>query len=128
MSLQIKDSYATIFEPEVHDKFVACNLSTGRKLKEVDDYGRPKYANSSWRATFVGNALAGAKALKEKDRIKIVSGTITHEKSDKTDANGNARYFYNVTVFDFETVASATAAASKPTDDNLDSEQPDLPF
>ena len=39
MSLQIKDSYATIFEPEVHDKFVACNLSTGRKLKEVDDYG-----------------------------------------------------------------------------------------
>lgn len=34
----------------------------------------------------------------------------------------------NVTVFDFETVASATAAASKPTDDNLDSEQPDLPF
>lgn len=71
MSLQIKDSYATIFEPEVHDKFVACNLSTGRKLKEVDDYGRPKYANSSWRATFVGNALAGAKALKEKTESKL---------------------------------------------------------
>ena len=101
-------------------------MSTGRKLKEVDDYGRPKYANSSWRATFVGNALAGAKALKEKDRIKIVSGTITHEKSDKTDANGNARYFYNVTVFDFETVASAGATASKPSESITDEE--DLPY
>ena len=63
MSLQIKDSYATIFEPEVHEKFVACNLSTGSELKEVDDSGRPKYANSSWRATFVGNALLLAQML-----------------------------------------------------------------
>lgn len=123
MSLRIKDSYATVFSVENHDKFVSCDLSTGRKVKDED--GTDKYINSYWRATFVGSCLDLAKALSDKDRIKINSASISHEKSNKQDpATGKFRYFYNVTIFEFEPVLSKKTESS----DEEISDSEDLPF
>lgn len=133
MSLNIRETYASVFDVAPNDRYVNCNLSTGRKLKDVDDNGNPKYANSSWRATFVGSKLEEAKKLKARDRIKINSGTISHEKSNKTGVDGKPLYFYNVTIFDFDKIdssgsssATTTSSTSKATG-VIDSED-DLPF
>lgn len=131
MSLQIKDSYATVFDVEPHDNFVGANLSTGRKTKEVDENGKPKYVNSNWRATFVGACLEKAKALSQKDRIMIASGTISHERSDKVDPNtGKNKWFYNVTVFDFNKVSSAQNSSNqqKSEPEKPEGNGDDLPF
>lgn len=124
MSLQIKDSYATVFKPEVHETFVGCNLSTGRKVRDKDNPDNVKYINSSWRATFVGSSLDKAKLLSEKDRIKIISGTISHEKSQKPNSEGKYMYYYNVTVFDFESVGQG----NKNSSDQTEQQSEDLPF
>jgi hypothetical protein len=127
MSLNIRETYASVFDIVPSEKYVNCNLSTGRKSREVTDTGAPKYINSSWRATFVGSKLNEAKALQPKDRIKINSGTITHEKSNKTGADGKPLYFYNVTIFDFEKVDSSGTSTAPQATGAIDSED-DLPF
>ena len=123
MSLQIKDSYATVFKPEVHETFVGCNLSTGRKVKDKENPDNVKYINSSWRATFVGSCLDKAKEFSDKDRIKIISGTISHEKSQKPNQDGKYMYYYNVTVFDFDYVDKKQGETSQTQE-----QQEDLPF
>ena len=129
MSLNIRETYASVFDVAPNDRYVNCNLSTGRKLKDVDDNGNPKYANSSWRATFVGSKLEEAKKLQARDRIKINSGTISH---DKTGADGKPLYFYNVTIFDFDKIdssgSSSTTTSSAPQATGVIDTEDDLPF
>lgn len=132
MSLNIRETYASVFDVTPSERYVNCNLSTGRKLKDVDDNGNPKYANSSWRATFVGSKLEEAKKLQARDRIKINSGTISHEKSNKTGADGKPLYFYNVTIFDFDKIGSSgssstTTSSTSQATGVIDTED-DLPF
>lgn len=123
MSLNIKDNYATVFDPIVHEKRVNANVSTGRKLKDQDENGNTVYVNSYWNATFVGNAYKKATSLSNKDRIHITSGIITHEKSNKVDDSGKNRYYYSVVIFDFEKLNDSK------TDENFsDEDDNDLPF
>mgnify|MGYP003379362949 CR=1 FL=1 len=124
MSLNIRETYASVFHVAPNDRYVNCNLSTGRKLKDVDDNGNPKY---------VGSKLEEAKKLKARDRIKINSGTISHEKSNKTGVDGKPLYFYNVTIFDFDKIdssgsSSATTTSSTPKATGVIDSEDDLPF
>lgn len=125
MAIQIKDTYATVFDPTNHDKFVKSNISTSRKTT-ID--GDKKYVNSYWNGTFVGKAKDPASKLVNKDRIKIVSGYISHEPSSKTGDNGKPIYFYNLTIFEFEKLDSTNAAQSSTGTDNSSVEEGDLPF
>ena len=135
MSLNIKDNYATVFDPEVHEKYVSANLSTGRKSKDVDDTGRTKYINSYWNAIFVGKAFEKAKNLNNKDRIHIMSASFTHEKSTKTDDSGRYRYYYNLTIFEFENMTNHDDDSDNDSNDDSDNDsnddyesEEDLPF
>ena len=109
-------SYATVWQPTVEEKRVVCNLTTSKKLKEPNAEGK-EYENSNWnRAVFVGKAFHEAKTLSEKDRIKIVNGTVDNKAFVGRD--GVKKYFNNVTIFEFEVMASkdeiADAASSVP--------------
>ena len=110
-------SYATVWQPTVEEKRVKCNLTTSKKLKELDENGRTKYENSNWsNAVFVGKAFHEAKSLSEKDRIKIINGIVDNKPFVARD--GTKKYFNNVTIFEFEVMASkdeiADAASSIP--------------
>lgn len=109
MSLNVKETYGSVFEVKVHEKFTSANLTTGRKTKEInEETGKNVYSNSYWNASFVGTAFEKSKQLKDHDRIKIISGMMSHEASNKLDENGKKKYYYNLTVFDFEPVEGFT--------------------
>lgn len=116
MSLRITNSKATVFSPEISERYAKVNLSTGRKLKTNDN--SDKWANSYWNATFVGKAFEKFKELgvKEKDLIYLTSAIITHEASRGKDLeiikdeNGKSKYYINVTVFEFMTKEEYYAA------------------
>lgn len=128
MALYIKDAYANVFDPKVNDKFVNANLSTGRKDK--DQNGNTIYVNSYWSSTFVGSAFEKAKTLKNKDNIKILSGIMKHEKSNKLDANGKPVYYYNLIIFNFDIVirGESVPTSSSTSDTEVSSSDDDLPF
>jgi len=130
-------SYATVWQPVMEERRMKCNLTTSKKLKEPID-GK-EYENSNWsNAVFVGKAFTMAGDLVEKDRIKILSGTV--DNKPYVGADGVRKYFNNVVISDFEKMASnneiagaanttvkqqpATTFASL-SDDEMDS---DLPF
>lgn len=129
MSLRITDSYATVFQVNVKEKYVACNLSSSRRNKNESTDQYPVYINSYWNARFVGGCLEKAKDLNDKDRIKILSGSISHEKGSNVGEDGKNIYYYNLTIFDFELLNGS----SKPNKNNdsqvvdMDDVQ-DLPF
>ena len=130
-------SYATIWQPEHEERRVKANLTTSKKLKEPGPDGK-LYENSSWKAVFVGKAFNQAKDLEEKDRIKIISGTVDNKKFVGND--GVTKYFNNVVIFDFEKMATpdevANAANSAPKGkgtmyasmDDVDDSDSDIPF
>lgn len=91
--LNIKNSRGTVFQVEVKEKQVQCNLSTGKKNQ--DD----TYTNMTWRARFVGNAFEKAKELQDKDRIEIINGAVenTYDKE-------NEKLYVNVVIFDFNKI------------------------
>lgn len=109
MSLKIANSFATIFSPEISERFAKASLTSGRKLKTPDN--SEKWANSYWNATFVGDAFTKFKELnpKDKDSIYIVSASISYEASRGKDLeiikdeNGKSKYYTNLTVFEFMT-------------------------
>lgn len=127
MAIQIKDTYATVFDPTTHDKFVKSNISTSRK---TTNDGEKKYVNSYWNGTFVGKAKEPASKLVNKDRIKITSGYISHEPSTKVGDNGKPIYFYNLTIFEFEKIdgTSSSSASSGSEQNSSSSDEGDLPF
>jgi len=131
MALSISNTYASVFEVEVNEKYVKANVTTGRKTKDVDENGRPVYLNSYWSNThFVGKCLDNAKKLTNKTRIKITSGILTHEKSNKTDEFGKPIYYYDLVIFEFEPVEQPgnNSENSHPSNDVKNGGSEDLPF
>lgn len=144
MSLRITNSWGSIYSPECFEKYAKSNLTTGRKLKTQD--GSDKWANSYWKATYVGDAFTKFKGMnpKDKDSIYIVSANITYEASRGKDLevikdeNGKSKYYTNLTIFEFMTkeeyfVKNPRDGGKKPvnstapaTPESTDSD--DLPF
>ena len=91
----IKDAFATVWGVEDKGKFVQGRISTSEKDRQEEG----KYINSNWFVRFVGSAKDSAASLKERDRIKILSGKITNTVGGEGE---NKRSFLNVVVFDFE--------------------------
>ncbi len=83
--------YVSVFTIDIKEKYVAANLTTGKKNPDK------AYTNMYWKARFVGEeAYEKAKALKDKDKIEILKGTIenTYDKETKN-------LWVNVTIFQF---------------------------
>jgi len=91
--LNVTNTFATVWEPKVEEKFVQANISTSRKNQDET------YTNMSWRARFVGKSFEKAQELTDKTRIKINSA-ICENNYDKD----NNRLWVTVVVFDFEVV------------------------
>lgn len=85
-------NFGTVFQVEVKEKVVQCNLSTSKKLPDGT------YKNSNWRAAFVGDAKAKAEGLKDKDRIEILEASVETTYVKETD-----KTYVNLTIFDFKT-------------------------
>lgn len=116
--LNITKSYATVWQVTVDERRVRARVSSSRKIKDKNG-GADRYVNSSWLATFVGEAVELAKNLKERDRIIINNATISCEiQVDKLgnkilDENGKTKYYTNLTIFSFE-MNNTNTQSSKP--------------
>ncbi len=89
-----KVNYGTVFQVDVKDRFVKCNLSTKNYTRE----GEPtKYSN--WFATFLGGDLAKAKTLQDKDHIVIKDWKIEKREYEK---NGQRQWAYDVVIYQFD--------------------------
>ena len=113
----IKDAFATVWNTEDKGNYVQGRISTSEKDKKEDG----KYINSNWFCRFVGTAKEKSTTLKERDRIKILSGKITNIVSGEGD---NKKTYLNVIIFDFEMLNSA--GYTKPVSPEV--EDDDLPF
>lgn len=96
--LNITGRYVTVFNPEikldVSEHTVFANLNTSRKDNRTTP---PTYKTSSWlNARFVGEAFEPAKALRNKDKIDIIRGAITNEKSES-----NGKFYNELVIFEF---------------------------
>lgn len=109
--------YMRVFNKEVSEKFVRCNLSEGEKQQDGT------YKNYSWRTTFVGGCLDKAKALNDKDVITITKGKVTNEYVKE-----QGKAYVNVVVFDFDKQESNTSGNDGfyPINESMDDD--DLPF
>ena len=106
-----QDGYATVWsvEPNRTGRVTKVKLSTGKRDKQTNKFEQ----DFSGFVSFVGSANEGAKKLRERDRIKILSCDVT-SRYDST----KKREFVNYTVFDFEKVeggGTATTTAASPT-------------
>jgi len=90
--LNITNSYAKIWNIEDKGNYVNGRISSSRKDKRDDSY-----INSNWLVRFVGACVAGAKTLKEGDRIKITNGIVENVYSKEHEKN-----YTNVTIFELE--------------------------
>lgn len=102
MSLNVSNTYGSVFDVNVNDRFVGAHISTGRKDNRNSTPENPVWVNSYWNATFVGKCVESAKSLNQNDRIIIKNAVMSHEKSGKVDENGKNIYYYNLTIFDFD--------------------------
>lgn len=125
--LNIKDSYATVFNVEVKEKFVTANISTGEKI--TDQNGNVSYKNYNWKAMFLGKAKNQAAKLTDKDRIKF-NGVAIINAYEK---NGVKHYPTLIKIFDFEHLVHGSEGRSAVT--SRDDAEPalsigseDLPF
>ena len=97
--LRNNGTYATVFRPDVKDKFVTANLSTGEKLPKKEGEEQ-KWRNSNWNSViFVGDCAQAAAQLKNGDNIFIKSFGVRIEPY--TNKNGVKMYPPKVIVFDF---------------------------
>lgn len=86
----LNDVKATVFKVEDKGTFVKAQLSTSEKKQDNT------YENSSWFASFVGNAKESARHLKEKDKITITKGKLTNVYNKEKKVS-----YLNLTVFEF---------------------------
>lgn len=91
--INIKDTYVTLWKPEVKEKYTKLQISTSRKNKEGEGY-----TNQYFNAKLVGKANV---PVVEKQRIKITNGLVENKKWEN---NGETKYFTEVTIFEFEAV------------------------
>ena len=108
----LKDFKATVWKPEIKDKFVKANLSTSEKKQNGD------WENSNWNAMFVGRSLEFAKDLKDKDRIKIISAKITNVYNAEKKVS-----YLNLVIFEADFVDAPVTTGFTDVDDD-----DDLPF
>lgn len=96
--LNFTGKYVTVFNPVMKPDFsehtVYASLSTSRKDNRTNP---PTYKSSSWfNVRFVGDAFEPAKALRNMDKIDIIRGAITNEKSAT-----NGKFYTDLVVFEF---------------------------
>lgn len=96
--LNFTGKFVTVFEPhiklDVSEHTVFANLSSSRKDNRTEP---PTYKSSSWfDVRFVGEAFEPAKALRNLDKIDIIKGAITNEKS-----SSNGKFYTELVVFEF---------------------------
>lgn len=91
--LNIKDSYATVWDTTVEEKYVQAQISTSKKNPTTES----GYENMSWRARFVGKAFDAAKELTRGTRINITNGAVENSYNKETKT-----LYVNVVIFDFE--------------------------
>lgn len=96
----VRDTFATVWNVEEKGNFVQGRISTSEK----DQREEGKYINSNWFCRFVGRAKDKAASLKERDRIKILTGKVTNIVSGEGE---NKKSYLNVVVFDYEMLNSA---------------------
>lgn len=105
----ITRKFVAVFQPRidlnVSENMVLANLSTSKKKPGTD--GNPAYENMTWKAKFVGEAFEPAKALRNGDKIDVISGIIENEYDKEKD-----KLYVNVTIFEF-----AMSDISKNNDD-----------
>ena len=110
------DSRFTVFRPTQKTtasgkNYVQADLSTGRKTGRKTEDGRDEYRNSSWRASFYGNAAQKFNSLGigEKDVITITDGAIENRYVKETQKS-----YTDVTVYDFERWQGNSNGAGAP--------------
>lgn len=96
--LNFTGKFVTVFNPEikldVSEHTVFANLNSSRKDNRTNP---PTYKSSSWlNVRFVGEAFEPAKALRNMDKIDIIRGAITNEKSET-----NGKFYTELVIFDF---------------------------
>lgn len=95
-----KDTYMTIWKVTEKNGGYLGSGSTSRKNNKTGEY-----INSNWNLRFVGNALAKAPSLKERDRIIIKQGNLNIENTlYKKEGQENPTPYLSVIIFDFELV------------------------
>lgn len=109
--------FATVWKVEDKGNYVQGRISTSEK----DNREEGKYINSNWFCRFVGKAKENALQLKERDRIKILSGKIQNTSSGEGE---NRRTYLNVIIFDYEMLDGSQHSRH----DDPVVEDDDLPF
>lgn len=89
--LNVTGKYVSVFEVVDKGNFVQANLSTSKKNQDGS------YTNMYWKARFVGEAYAPAKALVDKDKIHILRGAIENKFDKEWD-----RLYVTVVIFRFK--------------------------
>lgn len=93
MSLNVTNTYGTIWDVVVEEKVVKANLSTARK----DAREESGYRHMSWHTIFVGDAYEKAKELQAKDQIFVKSARIENSYNKETQ-----KLYNTLVVFDFD--------------------------
>lgn len=91
----------TCFNIQKEEKYVDCNFST---TETVNNNGNVEYKNSSWPTRFVGDALAKAIELSDRDRIAI-----TKFKMENVFVKEKGKAYLRIIVFDFVSAAELKA-------------------
>jgi hypothetical protein len=118
----IKDAFAKVWSIDKKEKFAKVRIGTSEKNQKGD------YVNSTWFASFVGDAFKKIDELEIRDSIKILKGKVSNV-SEKQD-DGTYKNYLNVAVFDFENAnRDSKNDESEPDDDSAPAvEDDDLPF
>lgn len=95
--LQLKEQTVMVWDAKPSEKMnntVEATLSTSKKVTKD---GNDSREYMSWKARFVGQAFEKAKELKDKDIVKILSGTVENFYNKEKEKS-----YVTVIIFDFE--------------------------
>lgn len=94
------NGYAKIYDLDVQENFVRCNLSTGKRNRKGD------YEYMHWRGRIVGDALTKAATLQQGDSIRLEKAIAeTYYAKDKNKA------FTTIVIFDLTKMGAAKQEA-----------------
>lgn len=123
MGIRLTETYATVWDTKPgRGNYTEARISTSKKNKQTEmletDY--------SGFVRLCGEAHKKAGSLKQKDRIKIISGELTNSYSKEKNTT-----YYNIAIYDYELAQGRGAAVVQPQDpeQNHDVDDPDfMPF
>lgn len=104
----INDTYLKIWQVDVNDKFVLCQVSSSSKQQDGT------YKNSSWYAKFLGKAKEDAVSLEIGDKVKVLTGAVENIYNKEL-----KKSFLSVLVFSFEKVENSDRPYQADDDDEL---------